>query len=129
MRGMRQARDHDRLVRTHPAGRHGRTRALGGSGLPAAGPGGDEDRRWPHGLRATDRAHRQTGTAPHRAALVRVQETPSLDLLRQLSEPFAATERAILLGQVLVDTKVVDPATAAYRMVKALGLPVGSSAA
>lgn len=60
-------------------------------------------------------------TAPSRAEFGKLK---SLNLLRELRAQFAASERAMPRGQVVIDTSALDPAGAARTIVETLGLPL-----
>lgn len=60
-------------------------------------------------------------TAPSRAEFGKLQ---SLNILRELRAQFAASERAMPRGQVVIDTSALDPACAAHKIVETLGLPL-----
>lgn len=60
-------------------------------------------------------------TAPSRAEFGKLQ---SLSLLRELREQFAASERAMPPGDVVIDTSTLEPAQAALEIVKTLALPL-----
>ncbi len=52
----------------------------------------------------------------------------SLDLLRELSEGFASSEQDMPAAQLVVDSEVDDPETAARRIASAFGVPALSAA-
>lgn len=62
--------------------------------------------------------------APSRAEFGKLR---SLDLLRELREQFAASERAMPEPQVAIDTCALAPAEAARAIVRALALPLAST--
>ncbi|WP_041946479.1 AAA family ATPase [Variovorax paradoxus] len=71
-------------------------------------------------LRVPAAEQEQRLVAPSRTEFGKLR---SLDLLRQMQEQFAASERAMPHARVIVDTSVVQPPAAARAIAEALGLP------